>query len=185
MDVKKYFDDHYSEDIKAMSDWADEIYKGVCGDSFSRVLEISAKMDSEKRPITDEELEWVLTVLPLNLFQISEALNKLRMKSEYTKLVNKKQKSSTKPAKEKPAEVGYEDEASSDQVVGALVTEVFNSVIKRVENEISFSRELIMGSKKIWDSRRSSESSNPVGPVVPGEGLPDYGRPTNYTGSIK
>ena len=46
------------------------------------------------------------------------------------------------------------------------------SIVTRVENEQTFAKELIMGAKKVWDSRRSADNSNPVGLVVPE--LPEY-----------
>ena len=66
-----------------------------------------------------------------------------------------------------------DDEMRDDEIA----VMVYSSLIDRIEGELSFSRELIMGSKKLWDARRSN-ATNPVAPVVPE--LPEY-TPTTGT----
>ena len=55
------------------------------------------------------------------------------------------------------------------------MSKIYNSVNERVRRQISFSRELIMSSKKLWDARRATEDANPIGGVVKEETeLPNY-----------
>ena len=51
-----------------------------------------------------------------------------------------------------------------------LMNIVYNCVIDKVEHQLSFSKELIMGAKKVWDARKRTEQ--PVIPEV--NNLPDY-----------
>ena len=48
---------------------------------------------------------------------------------------------------------------------------IYTAVVTRVEIDIAFSKELIMGARKVWDARRRSEDA-PVGEIPPE--LPDY-----------
>ena len=51
----------------------------------------------------------------------------------------------------------------------------YDNLITRVEKEMSYSRELIMSAKKIYDVRRNTEQSNPVSEVSSKQNdLPDY-----------
>ena len=51
----------------------------------------------------------------------------------------------------------------------------YDNLITRVEKEMSYSRELIMSAKKIYDARRNTEQSNPVSEVNSKQNdLPDY-----------
>lgn len=153
-----------SEDIEAVTEWCTSLYNRVFASYFQESRELSTRLKSKERPITDEELSWILIQLPVTLFDVSECVNQLRVSQEVVKMRNRQIE--LQLAKDKS---GYD--MSSDK----LLVSAYNSVITRVENEISFSRELIMGAKKIWDARRRSEQSNPVSEVEdPSDSLPDY-----------
>ena len=171
----------YSEKLDEICAVRDELYEEIFAELFSRVTELYQRFKSEVRPITDEELETILTELPLRLFTVSERLADIRMRMSVTKLENKHkrialiQTYSIEPEYEGLSQTAVrelvstrvDDEMRDDEIA----VMVYSSLIDRIEGELSFSRELIMGSKKLWDARRSN-ATNPVAPVVPE--LPEY-----------
>ena len=171
----------YSEKLDEICAVRDELYEEIFAELFSRVTELYQRFKSEVRPITDEELETILTELPLRLFTVSERLADIRMRMSVTKLENKHkrialmQTYSIEPEYEGLSQTAVrelvstrvDDEMRDDEIA----VMVYSSLIDRIEGELSFSRELIMGSKKLWDARRN-HATNPVAPVVPE--LPEY-----------
>ena len=177
-DIKTIINTHYQSDITSMESWCNEMYDRKFKQAFNGVHEMFARMQSTLKPIADSELEWILTMLPMELFSVSEELNKMRLETEVIKLKNKTMKSEfMKQEDPKLSATVRNENVASKMVECEIVLSAYNSVITRVENEISFSKELIMGAKKIWDSRRRGESSNPVKEVKP---LPEYKMPEYY-----
>ena len=183
MSLREFIETNYKESIDDIQNWCDEEYNKNFRYCFDRVRSIKDSMNSESRPISDFELEWVLTDLPLNLFTISEALNRYKLDQEVVKLKKKEIKLELETSAKELVEQGTIGKSDTKSWVDANLSEhdiviaAFNSIVSRVESEISFSKELLMGCKKIWDSRRRAESSNPVGDVVLNpdiENLPDY-----------
>jgi len=174
-------------DIETTRDWVDNIYNKVFGDMFHEIFRLSSNMHDPDFKITDSELEWILTSLPLVLFQVSERLNGLRLEHEVIKLSRKRERFVKESAIRDELDINGCSISSSEMksLVDINMTDYdimlasYSSLISRVEGEISFSKELIMGAKKVWDSRRSSENSNPVGEVVVDDELPDY-KPNSY-----
>lgn len=137
----------------------EEIYNSWFSPYFSEAREMFSRLRDKDRPIADRELEWILTDLPMELFNVSESLSKLKLSKDVSKI------------RSKYLEEEYDVEAAK------ISAAIYDSLIIRVEKEISFCKELIMGAKKLWDARRSTENSMPVGEVVdsPEVGdLPDY-----------
>lgn len=174
--------DEYSADIEAVQKFCDEIYNEHFSSNFKKVRELYQRMKSDIHPITDEELEYILTTFPLELFVISEQLNKIRLNSEVVKLKNKEtiEKLRNDAIAEATAH-GLNKTQTNEYVSHVLnrsmveyevLLSAYNSIITRVENEQTFSKELIMGAKKVWDARRNTDLTNPVGEVVPE--LPEY-----------
>ena len=166
----------FSDDIEAVSDWCEEIYQNNFASHFSESRELFLRLKSKTQPITDEELSWILINLPLNLFDVSEVLNKFKVNQEVVKLRNKQKESDLVKASIETTATKRQEEASIKMLENKLLVTAYSSVMSRVESEISFCRELIMGAKKIWDARRRSESANPVGFVTDDShtDLPDY-----------
>lgn len=152
---------------------ADNLYRIHFEEYLSDVRDLHNRMQSKVQPITDKELEDVLTVLPLNLFTASEALNKLKLEQEVLKLQIKKQKVEVLKNIPEKSSIPKTDFVASEMADYEVLVAVYTSVISRAESEMSYCKELIMGCKKIWDGRRSTERSNPVSEVVT-EDLPDY-----------
>lgn len=183
-DISKTYSSYYESDAAAVQAWCQELYQDRFGHTFEGVREMSKRLNSKEAPITDAELSWILIDLPLEMFKLSESLNKFRLELEVVKLKRKDRKRECRKEIEAEYAQMYPDKkltaTLADELVSQrlveddILTAAFSSVVTRVENEISFSRELIMGAKKIWDSRRTSEVA-PVGEVVPSvEDLPDY-----------
>lgn len=165
----------YKSDIDAVSSEVDSIYETTFNQHFSIVEALYDRMKNKDHPITDSELEDVLTVVPLELFAVSEKLNKLRLKLEVVKLKNKETREDM--VRHRSSEV--QDAAMSasdrkdyvtrtvavDMITYEVLTQIYQCVIDIVSSRIMFSKELIMGCKKIWDGRRHTEQSMPVGSI--------------------
>lgn len=154
--------DCLKEDFESADNLVDEIYNKYFSRYFSRESEMYMKFRDADNPITDKELEWILISLPLDLKMAANSLAQFKQHNEIVKMKIKQRKS----AKNDNAD-GLDDEFK-------LMNIIYTSVITRVELEVSFSKELIMGAKKVWDARRSSDSA-PIGEVVIKEPeLPEY-----------
>ena len=172
----------YQDDIDDVNRWADEQYNNMFSEHFSQVNSLYAKLKSNNSPISDDELEWILTWLPLELMNVSEKLSELKNKQEVIKLGIKQRESSiidsetengtsTTKAKEIAASAVSEDK---------ILLSVYDSIYERVSRQLTFAKELIMSSKKIWDARRNSEQSMPSIPSENLSELPEYNKPSTY-----
>lgn len=184
--------DEYSQDSKAALEEYNRVYDTQFAKYFSNMRDLYERLKSKSQPITQDELEQILTTVPLELFSASEALNSLRLQSEVIKLKNKEFRDKVKlQARVDVATKKCSSAEQQDYIAGrlaeettefAVMTTIYSAVISRVESELSFARELIMGAKKIWDSRRSTENANPISPIdvatsIPtndADDLPDY-----------
>ena len=137
---------------------------------FKENHDLYKRMQSEVRPITDEELSRVLIALPLSLFEVGAAISDLRTKVEIAKLRIKEVEFAIMQESEAKTITAKKDEAMMHTMDDHVLLCAYLGLIDRVEAEMSFSRELIMGAKKIWDSRRRTEDSNPVAPID----IPEY-----------
>lgn len=182
MQIKNFLQDQYKEYIDDIETWCNEQYNQYFKDCFDSVRKIHKSMESQVRAISDTELEWILTELPMTLFSISESLNKYRLEHEVIKLRKKRIKLDLDEEAKKLIEDKILSKSDMKSWVDAELSEhdvllaAYSSVISRVESEISFSKELIMGCKKIWDARRKGEAANPVSPIDPRDvdNIPDY-----------
>ena len=167
----------YSDDIQLVQNFCESIYNENFASNFEKIHTLYTRMKSDIHPITDDELEYILTTFPLELFAISEKLNKIRLHCEVIKLKNKQKiESIRKEAGSEAATLGLNKTQTTEYITSRvnqsmieyeLLHSAYISVISRVEGEQIFSKELIMGAKKIWDARRTTDLSNPVGAVVP------------------
>lgn len=64
-----------------------------------------------------------------------------------------------------------------------FLVSAYDSLYERVSRQITFSKELIMSCKKIWDARRNSDQ-NPM-PSVSETDLPEYQAPNKPSTYIK
>ena len=162
------------EQLTILDDIVSKIYTKLFQDSLSDVPKMYEKLKRSQNSvaITDSELEWILTTLPLRLYDIAEAKSRLDLHVELLKLYIKETELSVLNNSEQANEQKRREEAYTAVHDAKQLVQVYTSVLERVESEISFSRELIMGAKKIWDSRRAEEQINPVGEVT--SSLPEY-----------
>lgn len=166
--------DEMQKDIDAVSGWAQDIYMSSFADHFADQNKFYRRMKSSIDPITDEELESILTWVPLELFKVSESLSQLKISEEVVRLRTKEKESEIISASLQTSESKKKEEAANAVIGNKIMIAVYEAVEERVSREISASRELIMGCKKIWDSRRASENSNPVGTGSVDSNLPEY-----------
>ena len=153
--------EYLKEDFNSADALVSEIYNKYFASYFQKEVEMYERFKDAEVPINDMELSWIITTLPLELFSVSNALAQFRQHHEIVKL-KVKQRSK---AKEASAD-GLDEEFK-------LMSIIYAAVISRVEQEISFSKELIMGAKKVWDARRASEQL-PISPTMPKVDLPEY-----------
>lgn len=146
------------DEVEEVANIAEDIYDKLVGDHFKEVKELSERVKRDSNPITDAELEVVLTSVPLKLFGVSSALSKAKLTNEIVKIKNKE----------------VDDKLKSLDYM--LASAVYDSIILRIEKEILYSRELVMACKKIWDGRRSEEET-PIRKDVQID-LPDYSEKT-------
>lgn len=148
------------EDLKAACTLYDSMYSADFAEYFDGQYELFERLKSEFKPMSDEELENLLTTTPLNLYAVAERLNRYRLISEMLKL---KVKDIENTIKRFPGGSDAElDQLSETLSELKLKSVVCDKVVLRVEGEISFCRELIMTAKKIWDGRRDAEGANPI-----------------------
>lgn len=163
-------EENYSSKLDDVKSWCSTQYRSIFGEIFDKIENIRSRMESQNRPITDTELEWVLVSLPLDLFYISERLNSFKLEYEVIKLSKPSQKHKIEKqlieeyeqSDMKLTSTKLKDLIDVELSGHSMICTAYSSVISRVESEISFSRELIMGCKKLWDSRRRTEEINPV-----------------------
>ena len=159
-------DNSMQDDINSVSRWVTKIYDEQFGPQFQGVRELFQRLQSTEHPITDEEINWVLTSLPLQLFTVSEALAQLRTRSDVIKMKNKQMKAELIRESLETTMTKKTEEADEALLGNRLLANVYDNVIARVESEISVSRELIMSCKKLFDARRSTENVDPVSESV-------------------
>lgn len=153
-----------SDELSAVVNWCNDVYRDTFAEYFKDAEVLFARLQSKSHPITDEELSWILIDLPITLFNVSEALNRFRVQHETVKL----------KSKQAAAEIADKGVSELDPLELQLLSNAYKSVIQQVEGRISWSRELVMGAKKIWDARRRTEAANPVCEVGI-DSLPPYG----------
>lgn len=159
-------------DINEVNDWAESEYNKYFAEYFKGEKDLYDRLKSKTDPITDDELEWILTDLPLELFSVTEQLSKLQISQQVIKL-SIKQKEREYIATAEGSQTQKKEEAQALTMEDKLLVDVYDSIVERVSRQMTFSKELIMSAKKIWDARRSD--GIPLPEIVTREDeLPDY-----------
>ena len=165
--------ENITSDINEVNEWAEQEYDKYFSQYFKGEVELFNKMRTMKSQVTDEELEWILTSLPLELFTVTQQLSKLKTAQEVIKLsIKQKERDYIKSCTE-GSETKKKEEASALTLEDKLLVSVYDSIIERVAREMTFSKELIMSAKKIWDARRADGIPLPEVNVDPSK-LPEY-----------
>lgn len=146
--------DKLTPDIDEVTQWAESEYAKYFADYFQGEVELYNKMKTTKSTILDDELVWILTELPLELFAVTEQLSKLKTAQEVIKLsIKKRQREYIKSAE--GSEAKKKEEAVALTAEDQLLVTVYEGIAERVSRQMSFSKELIMAAKKIFDARRA------------------------------
>ena len=149
-------------DIQSVSGWVDDQYTLRFSTYFEDLQRLVDRMASKTHPITDEELESILIDLPLKLFSAAEQINALKLNLEVVKLRNKKTLTEKIKASKESTATMRKDVAESEMFEDKVLEFAYSGLLDRVDREVSYARELIMGAKKVWDARRKADSVNPV-----------------------
>lgn len=164
-------DASYSEDFTDISEWCSSIYDEMFASYFKEMQDLYIKLSSNHKPITDSELEEILSTIPLRLYAAAEKLNELKLRIEVIKLHIKQDKHDSLINSDASSQTARREEAAYSVIEDELLLKVYSSLMERVESEITFSKELIMSAKKIWTSRREAEN---IGKSAKSVDLPDY-----------
>lgn len=159
-------------DIDEVSQWAESQYNEYFAPYFKDTFELHKRMKSSNDPITDSELEWILTDVPLDLFAATEQLSKLKTAQEVIKL-NIKQREREYIKSAEGSETKKKEEAAALTAEDKLLVTVYDTIAERVSRQMTFSKELIMSAKKIWDARRADGIPLPDVPTAT-DTLPEY-----------
>lgn len=147
-------------DFDAADNLVDELYDKYFAQYFKRTSDLEAKFRDTEVPITDDQLEQIITAIPLDIYLVSGNLAQFKQHFEIVKLTNKQRK---KAKMDEDIDIEYQ-----------LMAIIYNSVIDRVESQIAFTKELIMGAKKVWDARKHAENAVPIKEQDHSNTLPDY-----------
>lgn len=174
MNLQKTLNSNLS-DIDEVNNWAEGEYSKYFSSYFKGEVDLYNKMKSSKVPISDEELEWILTDLPLELFSVTEQLSKLKTAQEVIKLNIKSRERDYVKSHTEGSESKRKEEATMLTGEDRLLVTVYDQIIDRVSRQMTFSKELIMSAKKIWDARRSDGIPLPeMGTGKDHDLLPEY-----------
>lgn len=173
MKVSELYENYYKEDIDAMNKWADELYQESFAIHFRQQRDLYSRLQSVSRPITDEELETIMTTVPLELFEVSEKLSQFKIRLEVVKLKIKEKQAQIIEQSLETTITAKQQEAEAKTLEDKVVSILHQSIINRVTNEIDFSKELVMSAKKIYASRRATEEAAGI-TNAPQSDLPEY-----------
>lgn len=173
----------YKQNADDVDKWAEAQYQVYFAEHFKKVNDLYARLKSNNNPITDDELEWILTWLPLELINVSEKLSKMKTMQESIKAQLKQAEAEriellTSEVSATKAKETVAVELADDK----LLISVYDIIYERVSRQVTFAKELIMSSKKIWDARRNSEQPMPS---ISENDLPEYQQPEKPSTYIK
>ncbi len=166
--------ENVSKDINEVNEWAESEYNKYFADYFKGEVELYNRMKSSSDPVTDIELEWILTTVPLELFSVSEQLSKMKTAQEVIRIhIKEVERKYISDSNNPGSATQKKEEAALLTSEDKLLVSVYDSITERVARQVSFSKELIMSAKKIWDARRSDGLLSPE-VTNRTSGLPDY-----------
>lgn len=152
----------FFESVGDVRSWCQGQYDNIFAKYFEELFDLSKSVYVNSNKLTDGELEWILTSVPLQLISVSEELSQYKLNIECLKLRIKQMESEYVKDSDLKTVSARRDEASLKVLDYRVLLSAYSSVASRVDSEINFSRELIMSAKKIWDSRRKVYEANPV-----------------------
>lgn len=170
----------YQDQLDDVDTWIKEEYNENFEQYFKNIKELYSRLSSTSKPVTDKELEEILSSVPLQLFSAAEALNFFKAKLEVLKMNVKSQREEAMRDNTLKTQADRKHYADVAVYSGELLIKVYSTIVERVEREMSYSRELIMSAKKIWTARKEEEvNARLVEPTSPTKHvnppLPEYG----------
>lgn len=167
--------DNVTSDINEVNEWVESEYNKYFSQYFKGEVDLYNRIKTSRSQITDEELEWVLTDLPMELFAVTEQLSKLKTAQEVIKLhIKKVERNYINSSDSSGSQTRRKEEAAELTAEDRLLVSIYDSIIDRVSRQMSFSKELIMSAKKIWDARRADGIPLPEINTDPASRLPEY-----------
>lgn len=160
-----------------LNTWCKDEYNENFKEYFKGIELLQGNLYNESRPITDEELEEILTTIPLNLFSVSEILSSFKLKKEAVKSEIKKIKYVINNSDEFKDFTKEQLKEQNDMacINHELLIKGYECVIDRVEHEMSYSKELVMAAKKLWTARQQTiEDAKFMESKAVNNELPDY-----------
>lgn len=150
----------------------DELYGTYFAEYFEEARGLFERLCSTSRPITDEELSWILMTLPIRMFEVSEGISRINTISAVQNLSNKAMMHELTRESAEKTETKRKADAEHKMIERLVEYQVYKGVSERVASEVAMCKELIMGAKKVWDGRRKGETSA----IVENEYVPIYAR---------
>lgn len=142
--------------------WCNEQYDSIFSQYFKGIPKLYEKVTASNEKLTDDDLEFILTSAPLSIIAASEQLSQYKLNNECLKLYIKKMESEYITSCEASTVSEKREKASLHVMDYRLLSKAYEAVISRVDNQVNFTRELIMSAKKIWDARVKTYEASPV-----------------------
>lgn len=150
-------DKKFMDEIGDITDWVDSQYRDYFWDAFSVLDELATRFESDYAPISDADLERIMTDLPLMLIDASERLNAYKLKSEAIKLKITNVEYAASEAVSGGTKQEREKYVKASSMNYKLLQCAYSSLIDRVDRKLVYSKELIMGAKKVWTARKQAD----------------------------
>lgn len=142
--------------------WCNEQYDSLFSSYFKGIPKLYEKVTASNEKLTDDDLEFVLTSAPLSIIAASEQLSQYKLNNECLKLYIKKMESEYVTTCDAKTVAEKREQAALHVMDYRLLSKAYEAVISRVDNQVNFTRELIMSAKKIWDARVKTYEASPV-----------------------
>ena len=172
MDLEKSF----NEEIGGISDWVESQYNQYFAKDFEIVRNLQAAFNSETKQISDTDLERIMTELPIRMAEASEHLNSYKLKANALKLKTSVTRNELMDTAEGGTKAEKTEAVNAALLNYDLLACAYDGIISRVDRELVYAKELIMGAKKVWTARtRATEDTAQSEPPLDSEGnLPEY-----------
>lgn len=153
--------------------WCEDEYQKLFASYFEQIPGLYETVVSNNGKLSDGDLETILCSAPLQLISVSEQLSQYKLNNECLKLQIKRMEAESVISETSGTMSEKRDKASLAVMDYKLLSQAYSAVISRVENQINFTRELVMSAKKIWDSRSRTREAAGIS-VNPLDNLQDY-----------
>ena len=142
-------EEKYQADTASAEKWLSETYKRIFGTYFEQSDKLyDAIHTGNVSNFSDEDLSNILSVIPLDLLVAAEALSSVKVRTAFFKQQLKEYKHDSRDA--------------TDISELELLIHCYTALEELVSTKMSFSRELIMTAKKLWDARQEGANAMPV-----------------------